>query len=213
MFYFCPAAYIVSCISYTQRFHLIDICSVPLPYARLYTEWLIFTQSANCLMIWSVELRSWVWNSDANCTTTYVPQWDDSIFVSYERGSEVFGFGCNTSSFNPFIQEPIRDIPRRTWDWFFARPVQRTVAMAFGTYNARTLCMVVSVLYGCEAGAGIAQSVWRRLLAGRPEFYFCEGREIFLYSTASDSGAHLASYSVGTGGKAAGAWSWPLTSI
>jgi hypothetical protein len=34
----------------------------------------------------------------------------------------------------------------------------------------------------------------------------------------NDSGAHPASYSVGTrgsspGGKAAGAWSWPLTSI
>jgi hypothetical protein len=39
-----------------------------------------------------------------------------------------------------------------------------------------------------------------------------------LYSVQTGSGAHLASYTMGTGGsfpggKAAGAWSWPLTSI
>jgi hypothetical protein len=46
------------------------------------------------------------------------------------------------------------------------------------------------------------------------------GRQDFslLYSIQTDSGAYPASYLMGTGGrfprgKAAGAWSWPLTSI
>jgi hypothetical protein len=34
-----------------------------------------------------------------------------------------------------------------------------------------------------SVGAGIAQSVW--LLAGRPRFYSRQGKQIFLYSTAS----------------------------
>jgi hypothetical protein len=54
---------------------------------------------------------------------------------------------------------------------------------------------------------------------GRPGFDSRQEKKIFsLHSVQTDSGAHAASYPMDTGGsfpggKAAGAWSWPLTSI
>jgi hypothetical protein len=56
-------------------------------------------------------------------------------------------------------------------------------------------------------GNGITVSIATGWMTGR-------GKKIFsLHSAQHDSGAHTASYSTGTGGKAAGAWSWPLTSM
>jgi hypothetical protein len=51
------------------------------------------------------------------------------------------------------------------------------------------------------------------LRAGRPGFYSWQGQDSILRSVQTDSGAHPASCPVGTGDKAAGAWSWPSPSI
>jgi hypothetical protein len=56
------------------------------------------------------------------------------------------------------------------------------------------------------------------LQAGRPGFNFRRGQEIVFHSVQTGSEAHPASCPVGSrdsfrGGKAAQAWSWPLTSI
>lgn len=56
------------------------------------------------------------------------------------------------------------------------------------------------------------------LQAGPSKFWFLAGHKVFLLDNLSSSGAHSASYSMGTGGSflrgtAAGAWIWPLTSI
>jgi hypothetical protein len=50
------------------------------------------------------------------------------------------------------------------------------------------------------------------LRTGRPGFDSWQEKEFaLLHSVRTGSGAHRASYRMGTGGKAAGAWSWPLT--
>jgi hypothetical protein len=68
-------------------------------------------------------------------------------------------------------------------------------------------------------GVGIAQSVQRRARGwmARVRFQAVQDYSV-LCSVQTDSGVHPASYPVGTGGsfpggKAAGPWSWPLTSI
>jgi len=52
-------------------------------------------------------------------------------------------------------------------------------------------------------------------MLGVGEFESRRGLRIFIFATASRPalGANLACCPVGSGGKAAGAWSWPLTSI
>jgi hypothetical protein len=69
------------------------------------------------------------------------------------------------------------------------------------------------------AGVGKAQSVSRRAMGWKVGVRFPVKETFFsLHSVQTSSGAHPASYLMGTGdslpgGKAAGAWSWPLTSI
>jgi hypothetical protein len=58
-------------------------------------------------------------------------------------------------------------------------------------------------------------SIETRLRDERLRVWFLAGDRNFSlhHRVPSSSGAHAASYPIGTGGKAAGAWSWPLTSI
>jgi len=51
-----------------------------------------------------------------------------------------------------------------------------------------------------------------RLRTGRRGFDFWQEQRFFLFVTVSGSVAHPTSYPMGTGGRSAGAWRWPLTS-
>jgi hypothetical protein len=79
----------------------------------------------------------------------------------------------------------------------------RIIRHLYHLYNHYSSCMLIGIATGWTAGV--------RFPAG--------ARDIsLLHSFQTGSGAHPASYPMGTGscfsgGKAAGAWSWPLTSI
>jgi hypothetical protein len=63
-------------------------------------------------------------------------------------------------------------------------------------------------IYGRDSSVRIATD---HVLDGRGSITG-QGQEIFLYSTATDSEAHPASYTIRTGVRAVGEWIWPLTS-
>jgi hypothetical protein len=92
------------------------------------------------------------------------------------------------------------------------------------TVGINVLCLIIETYFNVYIlyiwGAGIAQSVWRLATgcsAEESEFKCLYGQEYsLLHVVQIGSGAHPASYPMGTGnsfpgGKAAGAWSWPLT--
>jgi hypothetical protein len=75
-----------------------------------------------------------------------------------------------------------------------------------------------STFYFCNLSLQLLSRCSDGLRAGRPGIELRQGQEFsLLHSVQTGSGAHSLSYTMGTGdsfseGKAAGAWSWPLTS-
>jgi len=69
-------------------------------------------------------------------------------------------------------------------------------------------------LYHCTLWSSSVNIV-TRLKAGRPGLDSLQGLGFFSvrHRVQTGSGAHPTSYPMGNGGKEAGAWSWPLTSI
>jgi hypothetical protein len=84
--------------------------------------------------------------------------------------------------------------------------------------NFDTNLLLYFILYYIWVTVGVTQSVQRRAKSLTDSVWFPAGAETFLNTAQTGSGAHPASYPMGSGDyfpgrKTAGTWRWPLTSI
>jgi hypothetical protein len=118
-----------------------------------------------------------------------------------------------------------RDLNPRHPDTKHELPVRHRELYSFSAWTVQPILFIFRA--ACGPLASMNPSAWKlmalhlkgisavaRLRAGRPGFEFRKEQGFFslCHRVQTDSGTHPAFYPMDTGGKSAGAWSWPLTS-